>query len=149
MARGEVLYGERCAAVLTVGERQRELADLRMPLTQFEIEVESLGAAREAFLCVRDDGISMEEVAREGHYPFRRSTLLVEGIPLAYQQRFLGASPGDLLDPIERGDGFQLFRFLKKWSRIWRTRAYAAGRTSASSTDISRDSSPAISSFVC
>jgi hypothetical protein len=117
MARGEVLYDRRCHAVLTAGERQRELADLRLPLTQFDVEMvelESLDAAREAFLCVRDDGISMEEVAKEGHYPFRRYTRLAEEIPLEDQQRFLSASRGDLLDPIERGDGFQLFRILGK-----------------------------------
>jgi hypothetical protein len=78
------------------------------------VELESLVAAREAFLCVRDDGISMEEVAKEGHYPFRRYTRLAEEIPLEDQQRFLSASRGDLLDPIERGDGFQLFRILGK-----------------------------------
>ena len=47
--------------------RQRELGALRLPLTRFEtevIELESRDAAQEALFCVREDGMSMEEVAR-------------------------------------------------------------------------------------
>ncbi len=117
MCRGEALYRRECDAKLTLAERKRELADLRLPLTKFEvemIELESLNAAREAFLCVREDGMSMEEIAHEGKYPFRRSARLLEEIPLEFQQRFLSVSPGDLLEPIERDGGYQLYRVLGK-----------------------------------
>ena len=42
---------------------------LRLRLTRFEIErieLESRDAAKEALFCVREDGMSMEEVATEG-----------------------------------------------------------------------------------
>ncbi|MBA2586659.1 MAG: hypothetical protein H0U99_09265 [Chthoniobacterales bacterium] len=117
MCRGEALYRRECDGTLTASERKRELANLRLPLTKFEvemIELESLDAAHEAFLCVREDGMTMEEVAREGKYPFRRSTRLLEEIPLEYQQRFLSVSAGEVLAPLERGDGYQLCRVTGK-----------------------------------
>ncbi|MDQ6938852.1 MAG: hypothetical protein M3119_01705, partial [Verrucomicrobiota bacterium] len=95
----------------------RELGAVRLPLTRFAVEVielESRDAAREAFMCVRDDGMSMEEVAREGRYPFRRMELLLENIPDDMQQRFLSLTPGSLLEPTARDDGFVLTRLLQK-----------------------------------
>ena len=69
--------------------RLRELVALRLPLTRFEtevIELESRDAAQEALFCVREDGMSMEEVAVEGHYPYRRVDFLLEDIPIDVQQ---------------------------------------------------------------
>jgi hypothetical protein len=78
------------------------------------IELESHDAAQEALFCVREDGMSMEEVAIEGRYPYRRVDFLLEDIPSDVQQRFLSVSPGDVLEPAERGDGFELCRIVKK-----------------------------------
>ena len=97
--------------------RQHELAALRLPLTRFETEIvefESRDAAKEALFCVREDGISMEQVAIEGRYPYRRTDFLLEDIPLDTQQRFLCVSAGQVLKPIERRDGFELCRIVKK-----------------------------------
>jgi hypothetical protein len=58
--------------------------------------------------------MSMEEVAIEGRYPYRRIDLLLEDIPSDAQQRFLSVSPGDVLEPVVRGDGFELCRIVKK-----------------------------------
>jgi hypothetical protein len=78
------------------------------------IELESRDAAREASFCVREDGMSMEEVAMEGRYPYRRADFLLEDIPVDTQQRFFSVSAGDLLEPVARGDGFELRRVIKK-----------------------------------
>ena len=54
---------------------------MRLRLTRFEverIELESHDAAKEALFCVREDGMSMEEVATEGRYPYRRAEFLLE-----------------------------------------------------------------------
>src|SRR5207244_7666563 len=113
----EAAYRTHCDKLLVPEARQRELMALRLPLTQFEIEVielESHDAAREALLCVQQDGMSMEEVATEGGYPYRRSEFLLEDIPVDGQQRFLGASAGNVLEPIARGDGFELCRLVSK-----------------------------------
>lgn len=113
----EAAYGKHCDTLLVPEARQRELLALRLPLTRFEtemIEVESLDAAREALFCVREDGMSMEEVATEGRYPYRRADFLLEDLPVDAQHTFLSVSAGEVLQPIAHGDGFELCRILKK-----------------------------------
>jgi hypothetical protein len=64
--------------------------------------------------CVREDGMSMEEVAAEGRYPYRRADFFLDDIASEAQQRFLSASAGDLLGPLTRGDGFELCHVVNK-----------------------------------
>ena len=113
----ESTYRHRCAKILTKEARARELSMLRLPLTRLEmemIELESRDAANEAFLCVRDDGMSMEAVAQEGRYPYRRSEIVLEEFPEELQQKVLSLSPGNVLEPTPREDGFVLSRLLAK-----------------------------------
>jgi hypothetical protein len=113
----EATYRRCCETLLVPQARQRELAPLRMPLTRLEIEViefESRDAAQEALFCVREDGMSMEEVASEGRYPYRRADFVLEDVASEARQRFLSVSAGDLLGPLARGDGFELCRIISK-----------------------------------
>ncbi len=113
----EAAFRRRCDTLLVPEARQRELMALRLHLTRFEtevIELESHDAAQEALFCVREDGMSMEEVATEGRYPYRRADFLLEDIPNDLQQRFLSVSAGDVLEPVARGEGFELCRIIKK-----------------------------------
>ena len=113
----EAAYGTHCDRLLVPEARQRELMGLRLHLTRFEIEVielESHDAAKEALFCVREDGMSMEEVATEGRYPYRRADFLLEDLPADAQQKYLSVSEGDLLEPMPHGDGFELCRIIKK-----------------------------------
>ena len=113
----EAAYRRRCHTLLVPQARQRELVALRLPLTRFEIEVielESRDAAQEALFCVREDGMSMEEVAIEGRYPYRRADFLLEDISVDAQPKFLSVSAGDVLEPIARGDGFELCRIIER-----------------------------------
>jgi len=113
----EAIYRRDCTARLSHKARAREIADLRLPLTRFEmetIELDSLDAAREALLCVREDGMSMEEVAAEGHYPYKHPEILLEQVPEDLQQKVLSVPPGEILEPIPSGDGFQLCRVIGK-----------------------------------
>ena len=113
----EAAYGAHCHALLVPEARQRQLLALRLHLTQFEmelIELESHDAAKEALFCVREDGMSMKEVATEGRYPYRRADFRLEELPTDAQQRYLSVSPGDLLEPMPHGDGFELCRIMKK-----------------------------------
>jgi hypothetical protein len=113
----EATYRGCCETLLVPRARERELATLRLPLMRFEtevIELESRDAAQEALFCVREDGMSMEEVAAEGRYPYRRVDFLLEDIPIEGQQRFLSVSAGDVLEPLLRGDGFELCRVISK-----------------------------------
>ena len=113
----EAAYQKHCDTLLVPEARQRELLALRLPLTRFEtemIEVESLDAAREVLFCVREDGMSMQEVATEGGYPYRRADFILEDLPVDAQHRFLSVSAGEMLKPVAHGDGFELCRILKK-----------------------------------
>jgi hypothetical protein len=113
----EVVYQSLCEKALTSEARNKQLASLRMPLTQFEaevIELESSEAAKEALLCIRQDGMSMEEVAVEARYPYRRITFLHEAVPEELKQKFWSGAEGDVLDPSPRGEGFELYRITKK-----------------------------------
>jgi hypothetical protein len=117
MVTMEAAYQQRCGGVLSPNALKHELGSLRLPLTRFEtevIELESLDAAHEATFCVTEDGMSMQEVASEGRYPFRELTFLLEDLAPEVQQMFMSISAGDLLNPIPRGDGFELCRVIKK-----------------------------------
>ena len=113
----EIVYRAVRKTVLNPQARNKQLAMLRMPLTRFEaevIEVESLDAAREALLCIKQDGMSMEEVSAEARYPYRDITFRHEDVPADLQQKFWSVSAGDVLDPLRRGDGFELYRITQK-----------------------------------
>ena len=113
----EAAFRARCDKLLTEEAQAREIGALRLPLTRFEVETiefESRHAACEAVWCVRDDGMSMAEVAEEGRYPYRRTELVLEEIPEDLQQKFLSLTPGSLLEPIAREQGFILTRLLAK-----------------------------------
>jgi hypothetical protein len=113
----ETAYVAHCDTLLVPEARQRELVALGLRLTRFEtelIELESHDAAQEALFCVREDGMSLEEVATEGRYPYRRANFLLEDLPADAQQKYLSVSQGDLLEPIPHSDGFELCRVIKK-----------------------------------
>ena len=113
----EAAYGAHCDTLLVPEARQRELMALRLRLTRFEIELielESHDSAKEALFCVREDGMSLEEVATEGRYPYRRANFLLEDLPPNAQQKYLSVSQGDLLEPMPHSDGFELCRVIKK-----------------------------------
>jgi hypothetical protein len=113
----EAIHRQKSEALFTRRAREHEVAALRLPLTRFDletVELDSLDAAREALLCVQDDGMSMEGVATEGRYPYRRAEVLLEDLPEDLQQKFLSVSAGDILEPISRGDGFYICRVIEK-----------------------------------
>ena len=58
--------------------------------------------------------MSMEEVAAEGHYPYKHPEILLEQVPEDLQQKFLSVSSGEILEPIPSGDGFHLCRIIGK-----------------------------------
>ena len=102
----EATFRNVCNGVLSPQARQREVGTLRLELTMFDLEileVDSHDAAQEALFCVREDGMTMEEVATEGRYPFRRQQVVLEDIAPEMQQQFLSVTPGKVLEPMESG----------------------------------------------
>lgn len=113
----EAVYQRTLDGLLTREARAHEVSALRLPLTLFEVETiefDSLDAAKEALLCVHTDGMEMQEVADEGRYPYRHAEILLEDVPEDLQQKFLSVTPGSVLEPITRGEGFHLCRIIAK-----------------------------------
>lgn len=109
----EAVYQRRVSQLLTEQALRKELGPMQLNLTRFQletVEVDSRDAAAEVVACVRNDGMEMSEVAEESRYPFHRSEVLLEDIPLEQQQRFLSVKAGTLFDPIPRGDAFEVWR---------------------------------------
>lgn len=77
---------------------------LRVECDLLELPVE--GMAREAALCVREDGLSLDEVAgRAGVQVAERAFLLMHA-PTELADPLLSARPGDLVGPVSSGDAF-------------------------------------------
>jgi hypothetical protein len=77
---------------------------LRVECDLLELPVE--GMAREAALCVREDGLSLDEVAaRAGVQVAERAFLLMDA-PTELADPLLSARPGDLVGPVSSGDAF-------------------------------------------
>lgn len=113
----EVKYRLRCDAALSPEQLAHALSEARLPLTRLNIErveFDTMDAAREALLCVRDDGLALEEVAREARFPFERLDLFAEDLPDDQRQRFLCAAVGELHGPVPAGGEFHLSRLLEK-----------------------------------
>jgi hypothetical protein len=117
MLEMEATFRAKSAALITPEAIERTMASLRLPLTRFaveSIELESLDAAREAALCIRVDGATVEDVARSGGYPYRRSIVAFQDLSSEMKQVFLSATPGDVPDPFDFREGFQVCRLLDK-----------------------------------
>jgi hypothetical protein len=113
----EAVFRRDCEAILTPKARERMLQSLRLPLTQFALELlelDSLDAAREAIQCISEDGESMEDVATAASLPFERVDVRYEDLPEDLQMHLLGAMAGEILQPVSNGDGFKLCRLLRK-----------------------------------
>ncbi len=115
--RLESSYREHCSRVLVQKDRARLLQAMRLPLTKLSVEIvelESLDAAREAALCVTEDGIPMPDLAKEERYPYHKTEFLLEEVDETLQRMFLGAADGSVLPPIGSDGRFQLCRLIRK-----------------------------------
>jgi len=114
----EAGYRAHCAAEVTPEKLARALATARLPLTRLEVEqveFDSLDAVREAELCVREDGLSLEKVAGESQYPFQRKQLFAEDLPEAERDSLLFARVGTLLQVAAEGGAFQLRQVVRRF----------------------------------
>lgn len=115
LQRMETAFQTRCRELLTLENRRRCLANLRLPLTQFELELLELDgelAAREAYLCVKQDGMSLAQVAAEAGYALNSSSALLENLPADWQLVLLSAPLGMVLPLL--GDGEERYLCLVK-----------------------------------
>jgi hypothetical protein len=78
------------------------------------LEFPAAEAAREAALCVRDDGEELADVAERSHSPLRHLRFYLEEVGLALAGPFLSASPGQLVGPLDFGGEYRLYRVRDK-----------------------------------
>jgi hypothetical protein len=89
LAALESAYEARRATALSEKARARTLHAMRLALTRVDVEVLALpnvDAAREAVLCVREDGLPLPTLAAQIHRPYER------------RSPFLGDEDGELCD---------------------------------------------------
>lgn len=112
---------ERFAAVsstLTTPEsRKRELAAQRLQLMHVEVvaaEFDNEAAAREAYLCSREDGMALAEVAAANGFPCHTYQSFLGDLPADWQQVLVSATPGDVTPPLTSDGNVVVLRLLAK-----------------------------------
>jgi hypothetical protein len=58
------------------------------------------GAAREAILCVKEDGLSMQDVGALSRHPVTRERRFLEDVPAEHRDHLLSVEPGRLIGPL-------------------------------------------------
>jgi len=92
--------------------RSRRIDWTRLDLDSVSFPEEPM--AREATLCVREDGRSLGEVAADARRELRRSTTYLEELDATVRDDFLAAQKGELLGPFPGGEGFILYQVRDK-----------------------------------
>ncbi len=116
-ARLESAFDRLVIEALTDEVRTARLSSMGAALTRLEIdtlEFDSAAAAREAALCVHDDGASLASVARDAGYHAERSLMWADDLAGPFVQRLLGAAEGEVVGPIERYGRFAVHQLLRK-----------------------------------
>jgi hypothetical protein len=65
--------------------------------------------AREAALCVRDDGRQLDEVAANANVALQNAAIYLDAVEPTLRDRFLGAEKGALIGPLNWANAFGLF----------------------------------------
>jgi hypothetical protein len=117
MVRLEAAFDRLNSVALTADARERMLGSLRLSLGRVEIEtleLDSEAAAREAFLCVRDDGMTLADLALEAGYRSERVGMWMDMVDETLGPRLLGAAEGDVIGPLAFKDRFKVCHVLRK-----------------------------------
>ena len=100
---------ERSRRSLTQEAAARTLQARRSDWVQVEctvLELRDEGMAREAALCVAEEGMSLPEIAVRAGVTVAERTLAVEEAEPELAQPLLGATAGDVVGPVAIGDSF-------------------------------------------
>lgn len=73
-----------------------------------EIAFADEAAAREAALCLREDGATLESVANDAHTPVREGRYYLDETDPETRPMLLSAGPDELVGPLSLSDGFHL-----------------------------------------
>lgn len=113
LARFENSFAARCRQLVSAGAVRSEIDSRRLDWIRLDLEALSFAseaAAREAALCVREDGASFASVADSAHVRVRRERLFAEELDPAARADLLSARPGEIVGPLAFAQEFHLFR---------------------------------------
>jgi hypothetical protein len=100
-----------CDRIVTPPALAAQVASHRLDWIRAEcrwLALPTMEGAKEAALCVREDGMDLDEVARNAGVSVEVSSEFLEEYQPSLRDSLLAARPGDLLGPIAAGDGFLL-----------------------------------------
>jgi hypothetical protein len=105
----EIVFRRFLARASTSAAVAREVESHRLEWTRLVCETvyfPSDEAAREAYLLVRSDGLSLRQAASTAGTRMTRTTTLLDDAPDELRVRLVGAQPGDVVAPVPADDGF-------------------------------------------
>lgn len=70
--------------------------------------------AKEAALCVREDGSKIDDVARDAKRPINRAVMYLDQVEPALKEHLLAAQKGSLIGPVRIGDAYSLYCLIDK-----------------------------------
>jgi hypothetical protein len=111
LARQEQTFRRRSQAVVTDSAIRAQIETHR--LDWIRIDVRDLAftdeaAAKEAALCLREDGATLESVAAEAHAEVRDGHYYLDDADPEARPLLLSARPDELVGPLQFPDGFHL-----------------------------------------
>lgn len=115
----DVVAADRAVATSALTDEALDLHLERCRLDWVRVDVECLSfptdaAAREAALCVREDGLSLSEVAVESGQPIVDHRTVLDTLEPALRDAVLSASPGDTIGPLALDAGFTVVHVVGK-----------------------------------
>jgi hypothetical protein len=111
LERIDAAFRQFCERIVTEAALAAQLASRRLDWIRMEcqcLSLPTLESAREAALCVREDGMDLDEVAGSAGASVEAVSDFLEDWEPALRDSLLAAGAGALLGPIASGDGFLL-----------------------------------------
>ncbi|MBP6823537.1 MAG: hypothetical protein KA368_18450 [Acidobacteria bacterium] len=102
---------------ITPQKLQARIADHRLDWVRFDCRYlwfTEERVAREAVWCITEDGLTMDEVAKESGSEARQWSFYLDEIDANVRAHFLAARQGDWLGPLKYREGFPIFSILEK-----------------------------------
>lgn len=117
IARIEAAYQMLRQQILTPKARSHQIAHHHLDWIRFDcryIWFPEERLAREAALCVCEDGLTLDEVAQDSRFIVQPYNFYLDEIEPSRRNHFLAAQAGDWLGPLNLFEGFTLFAVLGK-----------------------------------
>lgn len=112
LARLEACYRRFCERAVTPEAVAAQIHACRTDWMRLECDSVSFPeeqAAREAALCVREDGEGLDRMAEDANREVHREQVYIEATEPDSRYQFLGARKGEMIGPVGRGEEFVLY----------------------------------------